>query len=776
MAILQTRDGYLWLGTFTGLVRFDGVTFTLFDKQNAPGMKQSAGIGIKTLYEGKDGSLWIGTNGRGLVRMKDGIFTIYTTKEGLSNDTVRAVAEGTDGSLWVGTDLGLNRFQDGKFTFYGLGDGLASNTIKALLVDRSGILWVGSETGLDQFKDGRFTRYQLADQKEQTPVYTIEESRDGSLWIGRFGGGLVRIKDGRQTVFTTKDGMSNNYVHSILEDRDGNLWIGTVGGLNRFLDGHFSAYTVKDGLSHNDVFGMAEDREGNLWVGVDSTNSLNRFRDGKFLAYTSQEGLAGEVAYSVWQRRDGTIWVGTDGGLNELGNEKFTSHSNELINKHVNSVLESRDGSLWIGLGGSGVGRLKSGRLTLYTKKDGLVNDNVWCLAEDKEGSLWIGTNDGLTRFQNEKFTSYTVNDGLPSQMIRMLGVDRDGILWIGGNSGLTRFQDGMFRTYTKKDGLSSDSPRAIYADPQGVLWIGTMGGGLNRFQDGHFTSITSQQGLVEDYIMAIHEDDHGYLWLGGQKGISRVSKQALENYAAGKVSSVAPILYGRTDGVRGMFSGAGPNAFQAKDGKLWVPTYAGVVVIDPGHIRTNEMMPPVIIEQAMIDRKKVETSQPATLPAGKGELEFHYTALSFSVPEKVRFKYKLEGFDQDWIDAGTRRVAYYTNIPPGRYRFRVLASNSDGVWNHEGAGLVFRLTPHFYQTWWFYGLGVMTVGLAVLSGHKMRVRQLQAGKSALELRIQELEREIAERKPQEAEAQPLRQSRFQRPNGKQAEEEIKRS
>ncbi len=697
MVMAQTGDGYLWVGTFSGLFRFDGITFTFFDQQTAPGMKQAAGIGVKALYAGKDGSLWIGTNGRGLVHLKNGIFTIYTTNEGLSDNTIRSIIEGHDGSLWIATDLGLDRLQNGKFTIYGSGDGLTSNSIRIVHEDRSGTVWVGSETAVDQFKDGKFTRVVLnlpGGEKEQKPVTAIEESRDGSLWIGFFGGGVLRIQDGRQTALTTHEGLSNDYVHSILQDRDGNVWIGTVGGLNRLTENQFSAYTMKDGLPQNNVFGIFEDREGNLWAGVDSTNALNRFRDGKFLTYTTQEGLSGDSVYSVWQRKDGSIWVGTDGGLSEFDHGRFTTYTDKLLNNRVTSVLESRDGSLWIGTSGSGLGRLKNDHLTMYTRRDGLANDQVWCLAEDKEGNVWIGTNDGLNRFQHEKITSYSLNEGLPSQMIRMLGVDREGNLWIGGNSGLTQFKGGMFKTYSSKDGMSSDSPRAFYADAQGVLWIGTMGAGLNRMKDGHFTVVTAKQGLFEDHIMDIQEDAHGNMWLSGQKGISRVNKKQLEDVADGKTASVSSTGYGRADGMRaGVASGTMPNVCKAVDGKLWVPTFSGIVVIDPDHIRADNLMPGVVIEQVLIDRKQVEINQPIAQTAHKGELEFHYTAPSFTMPERVKFKYKLEGFDEDWVDVGTRRAAYYTNIPPGSYRFRVMTSNSDGVWNQADASFSFQLT-----------------------------------------------------------------------------------
>ena len=701
MVMAQTADGYLWIGTFSGLFRFDGVTITYFDQQTAPGMKQAAGIGIKALCAAKDGSLWIGTNGRGLVHLQNGVFNVYTTSEGLSDNTVRSVIEGRDGSIWIATDTGLDRLQNGKFTIYGAGDGLTSNSIRVIHEDTKGTLWVGSEVGIDQFKQGKFTRFLMnlpGGEKGQKPVTDIEESRDGSLWIGLFGGGLlrIRIQDGRQTTFTTHEGLSNDYVHSILEDRDGNLWIGTVGGLNRFTEDQFSSYTAKDGLPQNNVFGIFEDREGNLWAGVDGTSSLNRFRDGKFLAYTTQEGLAGDSVYSVWQRRDGSIWAGSDGGLSEFDHGRFAPYASDQFNNRVTAIMESRDGSLWFGTGGSGLGRLKNGHLTLYTKRDGLANDQVWCLAEDKEGSVWIGTNDGLNRLQNEKLTSYTLNDGLPSQMIRMLAVDREGNLWIGGNSGLTQFKDGMFKTYTTKDGMSSNSPRTLYADSQGVLWIGTMGGGINRLKDGKFTVVTAGQGLFEDYIMDIHEDGNGNFWLGGQKGVSKVSRKQLEDVADGKISSVRSTGYGRTDGVRaGVSSGTTPSVCKTTDGRLWFPTYAGIVVVDPDHIRTENLAPPVLIEQVVIDRKQVEMGRPVAQSARKGELEFHYTAPTFTTPEKMQFKYRLEGFDDDWVEAGTRRVAYYTNIPPGTYVFHVMTSSGNGVWSKADATFSFQLTQH---------------------------------------------------------------------------------
>jgi signal transduction histidine kinase/ligand-binding sensor domain-containing protein/DNA-binding response OmpR family regulator len=759
MAIAQSKDGYLWFGTLSGPVRFDGVTFTLLNRQNTPGLKDDIDS-VKSLYEASDGSLWIGTYG-GLVRRKDGVFTLYTTKEGLSNNIVRAIREGRDGSIWVGTDGGLNRFKDNKFTAYGAKDALTTSTVMAICEDRNGTIWIGTLAGINQLKNGRITPYPLhrgnGDQEEK-PVYAIEETRDGSLWIAEYGEGLVQLKDGRQTSFSTKNGMTNNFVRRIVEDRDGNLWFGTEGGLVRLAHGQFSTYSMKDGLSNDTVYAISEDREGSLWVGVQGINGLNRFRDGKFLAYGSQEGIPGQTAYSVWQSKDGHIWAGTDGGLSQLRDGRFTAYASKQL-PSATSVIEGRDGSLWIGTKGSGLGRLKNDRLTMYTKRDGLAHDTVWALAEGTEGSIWIATRDGLSRFKDGKLTSYGLRDGLPSTSVRALGMDREGNPWIGSDGGgLTVFKDGVFKTYTKKDGLSSIAVKTIYADQQGALWIGT-GGGLNRFKNGQFTAVKYEQGLCGNMIYDVHEDHRSNLWLGAKEGLYRVSKKELEDYAAGKIKSVTCTLYSRADGVKGgLFAGAGPAGHLANDGRLWFATLAGIVVVDPDRISTNELIPPVAIEHAIVDHRNIRTDVPVSVPPGRGELEFHYTALSFLAPEKVKFRYKLEGFDHDWVEAGTRRVAYYTNLSPGSYRFRVVACNNDGVWNNDGASFAFRLKPHFYQTRWFYGLCAMAAALVIAGGHRLRIQKLKTREKALELRVEqrttELQNEVIIRKQAEEAAE----------------------
>jgi len=687
-AILQTRDGYIWLGTQEGLVRFDGVRFTVFDKKNTKNIKDSH---ILTLFEDHEGSLWIGTYGGGLNRLKDKEFTAYTTKEGLSDNMVWSICEDGKGSIWIGTySGGLNRLRDGKFTAYTTKDGLSNDFVRSIYEDREGSLWIGTGEGLNRLRDGKFTAYTTKDGLSNDMVWSIYEDRNGSLWIGTYSGGLNRFKDGKFTAFTTKEGLSDDIVKSIYEDREGSIWIGTEGGgLNRLRDGKFTVYTTKEGLSNDFVKSIYEDREGSLWIGTDG-GGLNRLKDDKFTVYTTKEGLSSDLVKSIYEDREGSLWIGTGEGLN----------------------------------------RLKDGKFTVYTTKEGLSNDMVWSIYEDRKGSLWIGTwRGGLNRLRDGKFTAYTTKDGLSNDMVRSIYEDREGSLWIGTDGGgLNRLRDGKFTVYSTKEGLSNDLVRSIYEDGEGSLWIGTRGGGLNRLKDGKFTAYTTKEGLFDDSVWQILEDGKGNLWMSCNNGIFRVSMRELNDFAEGKISSINSISYGEPDGMMSKECNGGfqPAGWKSRDGKLWFPTIRGVVMINPENIRTNKLPPPVLIEHVIIDNRSFAASGVIQISPGNKDFEFHYTGLSFLVPERVKFKYKLEGWNKEWIDAGTRRTAYYTNIPPGSYCFRVIACNNDGIWNEEGASLKIIVPPPFWQIWWFRVLLILSILSAAIFIYKLRTRAIR--------------------------------------------------
>lgn len=741
-AIVQTRDGYVWLATQEGLVRFDGIRFTVFDKRTTPQIKEN---NIQALCEDHEGSLWIGIEGGGLVRLRDGQFTAFTTEDGLADKIVDALYEDRDGNLWVGTLGGLNRFRDGRFTRYTTAEGLAKNTVLAINEDRAGNLWIGTEDGgLSRFKDGVFTSYTTKDGLANNLVRSIYEDRAGNLWVGT-SAGLCRFRDGRFTTFTTKDGLADDSVFSIYEDRAGRLWIATRGGLAKYEDGHFVAYTTKDGLSDDRVLSLDEDREGNLWVGT-YEGGLNRFKEGRFTVYSSRDGLASDIVRPVFEDRQGNVWIGTSNGLSRRheGNIKNYTIRDGLIDNNILALHEDRSGNLWIGTSG-GLNRFRDARFTAYTTTKGLSDNTVLSICESANGDLWLGTASGLNRFKDEKFTTYTTREGLTNDSIWSLYADPAGALWIGTDGGgLNCFKDGKFRAYTTSDGLANDIVLALYNDGAGSLWIGTSGG-LSRLKDERLTSYTTAHGLFDDVVFQILEDAKNNLWLSCNKGVFRTSKAELDDFATGKSQRISSVAYGTADGMKSRECNGGfqPAGWKTRDGKLWFPTIKGVAVIDPEAIKINSLAPPVIIETVLVDHEPIDTRQNVKLAPGKSKFEFHYAGLSFVAPEKVRFKYKLEGFDKEWVDAGTRREASYTNIPPDSYTFKVIACNDDGVWNETGASFGFYLKPRFYQTYWFYALAAILIGLIGLGLYRLRVHRLQLQFEAVLAERNRIAREI---------------------------------
>lgn len=402
----------------------------------------------------------------------------------------------------------------------------------------------------------------------------------------------------------------------------------------------------------------------------------------------------------------------------------------------VRAIFEDREGTLWIGTE-SGLNSLRDDRFTVYTIRDGLSHDNVRAITQDREGNLWLGTyGGGLNRLREGKFISFTARDGLSNDHIWVNLEDREGNLWVGTWNGLDRFNKSRFTAITSADGLSNDYVWSIYEDRAGGIWIGTDGGGLNRLKDGRITRYTTKDGLFDDVVMAILEDDAGNFWMSCNRGIFRASRRELNDFADGRVRSIGCVAYGTADGMTSSACNgvSQPSVTRTRDGRLWFPTVKGVVIIDPRHIPTNAMPPPVAIEEVVVDAvtvNKGNRQSGATFAPGAERFEFHYTGLSFVAPERVRFRYMLEGLDHDWVDAGARRVAYYNNLAPGDYRFRVLAANNDGVWNEEGASLSFHVQPRFYQTYPFYLMCVALAGLIVWSLYRLRVRQVEQRYSA---------------------------------------------
>ena len=747
-AITQAVDGYVWIATEEGLARFDGIRFTLFDKQNTPELKSND---LRVLLEDRQGALWIGSND-GLVRLNDSKFTAFTTRDGLPSNIIDALCEDQNGSLWVATEAGISRFSGNGFVAIENSIELPKKGVKSLFADRDGALWIGSSEGLDRYKDGAITRYTIQDGLTDNSVVSIDQDHDGRLWIGTTNG-LSQFENQRFISYTTAEGLPNNRIVSLAVDREGSVWIGTAGGLCRFAGKRFSNFHAGDRLAKEIILSIFQDREGSLWVGTESAG-LSLVRDKKFTTYTARDGLTSDLVKSIYEDRQHNIWIGTNGGgLSRLKDGKVTTYTTAdgLSSDVVLAIFGDDDGTLWVGTP-DGLNRFRDGKFKIFTSADGLANDFVRSLYADHSGNLWIGTRGGLTRLKGDRFTVYTTADGLPNDFVGTIYQDRQGTVWIGTLGGLSKVQDQNFVTYTTRDGLSSDVVISLHEDSDGALWIGTSDGGLNRLKQGRFVAYATRNGLPDDVIYGILSDRQNNLWLSSNKGIFRLNRRELDDFANGTVSTISPVLYGPADGMitRECSGGGHPASWRSADGKFWFATIKGVAMIDPEKIKLNDQPPPVAIEEIRVDDQSMAPAQSIELGPGKSRLDFYYTALSFVAPEKVRFKYKLEGFDKDWVDGGTRRVAYYTNLRPGRYKFRVIASNNDGLWSPAGAAFDLYLRPHFYQTIWFYGLCVLVAALGVWQLYRFRLKQVESQFAAVLAERNRIAREIHDNLAQE--------------------------
>jgi ligand-binding sensor domain-containing protein len=733
--IVQTRDGYLWLGTAGGAVRFDGVSFTLFNIQTGS-LKDDE---VWALRETRDGGLWIGTLGGGATRFSQGTFTTYTKATGLLDDVIRNIDEDTDGSVWFATTSGVNHYAQGAFTAYTTKQGLAGDVVIRIVARTKAGVFVVAGNRLQRLTGDRFVTEDRLARPEEGRISSLTTGRDGSLWIV-FEDGLVKqLKDDVVSTYPLAGGLSARG-GSLCEDADGNVWLGSLGGLLRLSEGQFRrVLSESENARLGTVLCLCGDEEGNLWLGLE-INGLARLRRTQFMTLTAEDGLPNDSTRTVFQDRTGTIWIGTAAGFAGWSGGQVRSYR-ELDGtplSTVTSFAEDSDGTLWVGAGGR-LFKLRDGKLTRDPAWKGVFDIKaIYC---DRLGRMWIGTDgEGLFEYDGDKWTVLRTQDGLASDQIRGVLCDRQGVLWVltMGN-GISRYADGKFTTYTVKDGLSSNRMLTALEDDDGTLWFGTRFG-LNRYRDGKFLSYGARDGLFSSFVSGLADDGRGNLWLSCGQGIFRVSKADFAAQAAGRIKTLRSVTYGIADGMNTTAFSAGVQrtAWRTTDGRLLFCSLKGLVVVDPGHLFSNSHMPSVHIESVLVDRRLLPAGSQAVLPAGRGEVEIHYTALSYLAPTKLVFKYRLEGFDSDWVDAGTRRFAHYTNLPPGDYRFRVIACNDSGVWNTEGDSFAFLLKPHFHQTVWFYLLCGLAVLLLFGIIYGVRLKQLKANERTLQRRVAE--------------------------------------
>jgi ligand-binding sensor domain-containing protein/signal transduction histidine kinase len=698
ISVIQTKDGYLWLGTLNGLVRFDGNHFTVFDQNNTPGLSSDR---IVYLFEDSQTNLWVGTESAGLNLIKGGKVKNFNTGNGTGeNRVIYAYEDSTDDIWFYAADGHFFSCQNGKMIFYDpsiFPAQLFKQAVKINIPSQSGGFWRMENGSIQKWGNNQLEKDFGACPWTNAPVTAACEDANGNLIVGTLGAGVFWFDaNGKYECISKDDGLSSAYVLSLCMDREGNLWVGTDGGgLDRIKRKvFFSPAELHSWAAQS----LSEDAQGGLWAAFGalgasywSTNSVQDFRVGR-----------GQDAWEALVDQQQQVWIGTrDDGL-------FLFQTNHFIPAPGAEVL----------------------------------GPQIFALFENHSGQLWAGAQNGLGCWNGQNWKIYTARDGLSENVIRAIAEDTNGNFWIGTEShGLDFFQNGKFISYRKSEnGLPGDDISCLYLDKEGALWVGTFGHGLARFQNGKWTRYSTDDGLASNSVGYIIEDDDGNLWIGSNAGLMRIQKKSLNDFAGGTTNVISCRTYGKTDGLptRECSSGSQPAACRTLDGRIWFPTTKGLVSVNPAELKPNLQPPLVMIESVLVDGREQKTNrldsawaQSIVIPPGREQLEIDYTALNFSAPDAVRFKYRLEGRDTAWTGARAERVANYSNLSPGHYFFHVTAENEDGVWNETGSVLEITVLPQFWQTNWFrivtiiFLLGIVVAIVRFISTQKLR-REVQ--------------------------------------------------
>jgi len=722
-SILQTKDKFLWFATQEGAVKFDGVNFILYDKITTGAIKNNY---TTSIYEDTDGNIYLGTMGGGFTVLSKGKLKTYITDDGLCNDFVSYITEDKNKNIWLATNKGLSKFSNGKFTNYNTKDGLPSDIVTSLVLSPEGNLWVGTDNGLVLFNNGITKVYTVDDGLVNNSILYLYCDRNNKLWIGTRGG--ISIWDNYKFTNITKvDGLPDDIINTIYQDDSGVYWFGSNNsGLIRYKNGKFNILNTSNGLPNDCVFSIKADHEGSLWVGTNG-GGLVRLRDPKFLHLSTNEGLSSNFIWTIFEDSKGGRWFGSnDGGVTYIkdGQIKIFNDANGLPHKAVRAIAEDKKGNIWLGTN-DGLVKITEGKIVQkYNSSNGLSHNDIRAIHEDKYGNLWIATNGGgITVFMNDgSIKIYNISHGLSNDFPKFFLEDRKGNFWIGTNKGLNKFVNGSFKVYDlsggDKEQSSANIVRCMYEDEDGTIWIGTNGGGLVRFKDEKVKIITTKNGLFDETIFVILKDNENNLWMSCNKGIFKVNIKTLNEFADGKIDKIDCTSYGKADGMktRECNGGSVPAGYRMSDGTLYFATMYGAAYINPSSIKINSNTPNVVVLK-LIDNKNKEfeyTGEMIEFEAGTDKIEIYFAGLSYIMPSQVKFKYILEGVDKDWVDGGSRRFVSYTNLSPGKYTFKVLACNNDGIWAETPGEATFYLRPFFYQTIYFKFFVILLIAYGV--------------------------------------------------------------
>jgi len=727
-AFAQTPDGFLWIGTTGGLLRFDGAHFTIFDRQNTPSLHEN---NIFCLMVSRDGALWIGTEGGGLTRYAGGQFRSWTSHdrsvtEGISNDFVRALAQDAQGTVWAGTDNGLLRLSGERFVRVDATAAIPVLAVHSIYPDREGGLWVGGSRLL-RLSGSQVREFTLQGEASQNRVKSILESADGTIWVGTVSG--LNRRAPRQDSFQRVAGIAGT-VRVLRQSSDGLLWIGTIGqGAFTYRDGQLARITAPSMLPSNTVLNFFEDNERNFWIGTQA-GMLRLARTPVSVVPLPQ---ANDSDFStVYLDRDGSIWIGST-RLYRLRNGLVQPENLPVLGGvHVRNVYRDRGGALWVGTDGGGVFRIDHEQVAHFTTSDGLSNNFVRAMTQDRDGSMWIATDEGINHILGSggacRIVSYQMRDGLVYFSTRALLEDSQGDLWIGTDGGLSHVHRGAFVADAATVALAQLKVWTIHEDSDGSLWFGTRNNGLFRLANGKVAHYTTKDGLASNAIYQILEDAHSHFWMNGPNGISLFDRHELDAQADAPTRHLAITFYsvGEISGGVDIYGGTQSSGSITAAGDVWFPSNRGPIHIQPTPASVLPP-PPVRLEGIQADGSPRSLAVPLRLAAGISRLEFAYAPICLRSQQGVRFRYRLDGFDRDWSAPTAARAAEYTNLSPGRYRFRVQAFeiNNPNAFSETSIDLVQE--PPFYRTWWFLTASLLLLALVVTAVYQMRVRQVRA-------------------------------------------------
>ncbi len=752
--IAQTPEGYMWFGTWEGLVRYDGTQFRVFDRVSL-GRSSSRELGmrdngIRSVWVARDGSLLVGTSRGGVMHLKDNTWSFIDPRGGLPSSEIMGVEDDAQGNLWFATEAAGVAVMDkqGGIRRFTSSQGLPSDIVIDIAIDQDGGVWVGTARGLAVIRRDKISTFGPAEGMPVGPVGALLVGRHGVVYAGSERG--VYRYDG--TRFVTLNGevaALKETITALFEDRVGAVWAGSgASGLYRFGEHGEEHFGVEYGLPNSRVASIFEDREGSVWVGTNA--GLMRLKEGPFSMLDRRHGLADNFVRAVLQDKDGTWWFATSRGLSSYKNGHFETMTTAqgLASDSVMSLLQDKDGTMWAGTFGRGVTAFTPNTVRSYSVGEGLPGNQVRALAQSPDGAIWIGTTRGLARKTAAGFQSFTSRDGLPRDYIMSLHVDRAGVLWIGTSNGLARWRNERIEPVALPLDFDVEDVFDVADDGQGDVWFAT-DRGLLRYRDDRFTQFGTADGLPVESLFHVTADGYGYLWLTSNRGVLRVSRNAVGAVLDKKQSRAEVDVFREADGLGSSQcnGGAGPSAWLGSDNVLRVATAAGVASVELDRFNRNPgAPPPVVIEGLRFDDESVEAVGTPKLKAGVQRLEFRFSGLTFLNPDRVRFRYRLIGFDRGWTQLQGERSAHYTNVPPGNYTFEVAAANADGPWSSEPASLSFEMAPHWYQR---TGVQMASFGLILLMaylGYRARVAVLHARHQHLERVVDERTRDLNDR------------------------------